>query len=754
MSYDNIHEYLRNKIVRVNVNNPKANWGARLLSQHMDIEMLDDHLMMVIDLIQVQFNINSSDSNPSGQAALTAVSMSIGKEILRECGLSGEGKPWMVDQIRTGDLFVEAFVKYGCLDIERVFEHNDDGDMVDIGYIVKITEKWVELFRTTPRDLTSLRYTDFLPYEDGCLIKGEANKRMQDRPWRRSATKLMSTPWRVNAPVLEALRANKDLFVSEVPLEVPIDEDGNPDPYMEKQEQRRASKLVDFMVVTAKASLLEDKEFYQEVEADYRGRLYYKEPFFNFQGSDLARGIMLFGEAKEVTPEGEYWLAVHTASSYNKSYDLHELPSWTGADYKSYLESEGLDSISVDKFTLDDRVRWFNENKDWILDAGRDREFFPECEKPISFLACCIEWHNIMDHGVSMSRLPVGIDGSNNGWQHLGAISKDARTGKLVGLVAQEIQQDFYVQTAKKLLEVDDPILNSMPMKHVRKGVSKRGSMTRAYSAGAKKIGENMWFDCRSYEYDEKYGVTKEDCMVWAKQLIKAINEVCPGPLVTMKYMQDLVVHHMGQYKKFRNGKLAEAEHKAIQKELRMLFKVKDPCDAQYERRERLIEESKEFYSVLVSGNGSKSVDWTTPSGFPVNYTAFREDQFKCKGTINGERINHSLVVPTDIPDVHKFMCGISPNYIHSMDASHMATVIDSWGDKTFGAVHDSFSTHACDVEDMLAITKQVFVDTYDVDNYLDKIRHDITRGTDDIKQPTLGSLDIQEVYDSDYFFA
>ena len=32
---------------------------------------------------------------------------------------------------------------------------------------------------------------------------------------------------------------------------------------------------------------------------------------------------------------------------------------------------------------------------------------------------------------------------------------------------------------------------------------------------------------------------------------------------------------------------------------------------------------------------------------------------------------------------------GISPNFIHSMDASHMSLVIEDW-DKTFGAVHDS----------------------------------------------------------------
>ena len=33
-------------------------------------------------------------------------------------------------------------------------------------------------------------------------------------------------------------------------------------------------------------------------------------------------------------------------------------------------------------------------------------------------------------------------------------------------------------------------------MKLIRKGISKRGSMTRAYDAGARKIGEIIYQDC------------------------------------------------------------------------------------------------------------------------------------------------------------------------------------------------------------------------------------------------------------------
>ena len=758
MKYDDIYKYLRDKIIRTNPNNSKSNWGARLLNIHMDIDNLDDYIISAIDDIQRHFATDSGDHNVKGQANLTRLSVNIGNDVLTDIGLSGEGKPWLVDQIRTGDLFIEAFVALGYLTIHRP-------KTIDDCYVVKITLKWVELLRTTQRSLTSLVYTDTEPYEDGCKIKGEVGKRLQNVTWRRAATQLMTTPWTINAPVLEAVIKNKDMFVSDVPIEWAVALDGKPDPYLQREEQRRMSRLADFYMVTAKATALRDKVFYQEVEADYRGRLYYKEDFLNFQGSDTARGLYLFAEGKPMTEEGKWWLAIHTAGSYNMSYSIDDIPEWCGDDYKSYLESEGLDSISVDKFTLEDRVRWTNEYMETIIHAGEHKLIADEAEKKITFLACCVEWNEIQkaeDKGEQyISRLPISIDGSNNGWQHLGAISKDRRTGELVGMVATRIPKDFYVQTAKKLTEIDDPILNSMPMKHIRKGISKRGSMTRAYSAGADKIGENMWFDCQSEEFDKRYDITKDDCMRWAKDLIKAIEKVCPGPLSTMKYMQDLAVFHIGKYTKYRDGKAAVDEYSEVQKELKDLWTLRserrkeelDLSDEEHERIVELIDESKEFYSVLTKGNGAKYIEWTTPSRFPVKYEAYKEDKFKCRGTLNGKQIKHVLRIQTEIPDVRKYMCGISPNFIHSQDASHMAMVIDEFNG-TFGAIHDSFSTHASDVEDILAITKDTFVKMYDNKNVFEDIRNNITGGTDDVDQPPLGSLEIQEVYDSDYFFS
>ena len=216
--------------------------------------------------------------------------------------------------------------------------------------------------------------------------------------------------------------------------------------------------------------------------------------------------------------------------------------------------------------------------------------------------------------------------------------------------------------------------------------------------------------------------------------------------------MQRLAGFEIGTYRKYRDNEDKHSEFLKLRKELGEFFKV--PVDERdQERIEDLKEEMKKYESVLVKGNGSRTIRWTTPSSFPVRYECFQWDTFKCRSTLNGKRINHTIRVKTQNPNIRGYMSGISPNYIHSMDASHMALIIDEWGGD-FGAIHDSFSTHACDVDNLLEVTKSTFVGMYNHDNYYNKIRQDITGGTDDIKQPELGSLEIQEVYDSDYFFA
>ena len=745
---DQVIDYLSTKIGKVNTNNEKANAGGSLIKLHKGWEEKITKLVMVsFQNIQSQFTRKHPDYLP-GECALTSVSMTIGKHVapyIRREPLE------IKHQLALGDLMLEGFAYHGFIELLPPKRRKES-------YIVKAAPKWAELAEipplyiketitgSQPRLITDI-VDDTQQVLDRIVPIHKIHKELfeLEGPYVKALDNLQQTQWTINNRVLNTVVANKDKFVSDAPIE-------NND----AKEQKRRSKLVEWAFTIGKSLYLAELPgFYQFFDVDYRGRIYNIEPFLNYQSNDIAKGMLLFGKYKEVTESGRFWLAVHTAASYNESYHKDNLPSWCQEDYKSFLEEEELDDISVDKMTLNDRALWTINNMDRIEQWALDDEIQFDAEKSVTFLACCYEWQ-WLNAGNTTSNLPIPIDGSNNGWQHLGAISKDEQTGELVGLSPRTIQKDFYVQTAKKLIELTtderlSKILEAMPMKHIRKGISKRGSMTRAYSAGANKIAENMYFDCKTEDFHEKYGLTKKDCKKLAATLIKAIEEVCPGPLQTMKYLQNLAQFELGKHDVVGPGGSKEFNMlKKRRKELVMNYKRTDEEDLELSK---IVVALQEYDYKLIYGQGRKSIEWTTPSGFKSKYEKFTLVDFRQRARLNGKQINHVLMAPTDKPDTQGFMCGISPNYIHSMDAAHMALVIGSW-DGDFGAVHDSYSTHACDVDDLLESTKKVFIDMYNHDNFFEVIRQDITNGADEVEQPELGSLNIQEIEDSDYFFA
>ncbi len=634
---------------------------------------------------------------------LTNISSTIGKDIMATIGSTHQQVDWK-KYLQLGDLMIEAFLQSGLLRIITPEARSREPILVEIneGWPTDLPEALIKrtlrgTFANKPKDITGP--TQLINYDPlGLTFHKKIIKRwdenldglvanMLDTPWMKAVNKLQQTPWSINSDVLEAVVSQPEKFFS-----------------IDSKTKENFSKKIDYEYTVSKANILDGTVFYTAADLDYRGRIYFVESYLNFQGSDLARGLLTFGESKIVTPNGLRWLKIHCASSFNQSYSIDDIPSWCSRDYASHLRAEGLDNISVDKMTLNDREAWCDNNMELINETVRNGTV-QDCEKPVCFLAAAIELVNY--HAASgdyYSSLPIPVDGSNNGWQHLGAISKDIETGKLVGLVPVDIQNDFYVQTAKRLIEITKDeerksILDSMPMKAIRKGISKRGSMTRAYSAGAQKIAENMFQDCKSAGYTLKYGITEEHCKGFARDLVKAISDVCPGPLSTMKFLQELAADKLNE--------------------------------------------------------GYNYLTWTTPSGFKVVYENYHMDQVKYANRIKGvgnvqDKVKHVLKMSSPCPDRRGFMCGISPNFVHSQDAAHMQSVIDRF-DGLFGAVHDSFSTHASQVDELLTITKDVFIEMYDHDNYFDDICYRLKA---EAMQPHRGNLSIKDVKASDYFFA
>src|SRR5271154_3132008 len=104
------------------------------------------------------------------------------------------------------------------------------------------------------------------------------------------------------------------------------------------------------------------------------------------------------------------------------------------------------------------------------------------------------------------------------------------------------------------------------------------------------------------------------------------------------------------------------------------------------------------------------TVIWTTPLGLPVCQPYRRLDTKTIHTVMSGfHLIDPSSIGPTN---GRKQATAFPPNYIHSLDASHMlkSAIACSRAGLTFASVHDSFWTHPSDVDVMNVILREAFV--------------------------------------------
>jgi DNA-directed RNA polymerase len=100
---------------------------------------------------------------------------------------------------------------------------------------------------------------------------------------------------------------------------------------------------------------------------------------------------------------------------------------------------------------------------------------------------------------------------------------------------------------------------------------------------------------------------------------------------------------------------------------------------------------------------------------------------------------------------------GISPNFIHSLDACHMMmTATAMIGDgHDFAAVHDSFWSHVEQAPLLSRKLRETFVSLHQVDQVARLRSQWMSRyGVELPESPAHGTLDVSKVIDSEYFFA
>lgn len=460
---------------------------------------------------------------------------------------------------------------------------------------------------------------------------------------------------------------------------------------------RMIAKRSGFSRVLWVAEKFKGKPFYYPYQLDFRGRVYPVPLFLHPQGDDTQRGLLLFN-------------------------DGHPIGDAEGA---MWLAIHGAGCWGVDKVSLEDRVKWVEEHEAVILAAANDplsHTFWATAEKPWQALAFCMEWAGYKREGYAyVSHLPVQMDGTCNGLQNFSAILRDPIGGAAVNLIPAEKPQDIYQRVADIVAQkVEHDVNNPDPeiakiaqgwVGNVTRKVCKRPVMTLAYGAR---------------EFGFKQQVFEDTIRVWKQKNDGTFPWEGSG-WEAATYMGGLIWDTVGE--------VVVAARKAM---------------------DWLQEAAR-----LAASEGLP-VNWVTPTGFLVQQ-AYKVPEMKYIETAF-EKVRIRVLANTyksEKLDKRRQASGISPNWVHSLDAAHLVRTINAAYDegvRSFCFIHDSYGTHASRAGALAKTLRQEFVRMYSEHDVLAEFRDALTAQLPEkVKLPDLpekGALDLDQVLESRFFFA
>jgi DNA-directed RNA polymerase len=250
---------------------------------------------------------------------------------------------------------------------------------------------------------------------------------------------LQQTSWQINESVLNVAKAVYDAKPAKLPQRLQKIHDQAYGYHLKRTNKAHIMMKrrlgMDETNRFAYQVLLEDLEkqpaFWYPWSMDARGRLYPQAPWLNIQGDDFSRGILQFADKKAVTnDEAKSYLAVHGSQFVQKDIMKKDL----GLD----------DSLNL---TADERYQWIQLHRDDIIASAKDPlgyEWWTEVADAElwQFLSFCIAWRDVLD-GKPIA-LPVMMDGSCNGLQHMAALTRSPLIGKQTNLINNQRPEDIY----------------------------------------------------------------------------------------------------------------------------------------------------------------------------------------------------------------------------------------------------------------------------------------------------------------------
>ncbi|VTJ85279.1 DNA-directed RNA polymerase, mitochondrial isoform X1 [Marmota monax] len=316
--------------------------------------------------------------------------------------------------------------------------------------------------------------------------------------------------------------------------------------------------------------------------------------------------------------------------------------------------------------SLQARLAFADKMMDHILDSADQpmtgRKWWMESEEPWQTLACCMEVAQAVrapDPAAYISHLPVHQDGSCNGLQHYAALGRDSVGAASVNLLPSDLPQDVYSGVAAQV----EVFRRQDAARGVRVAQVLEGFISR------KVVKQTVM--------TVVYGVTRYGGRL---QIEKRLRELDNFP-------QEFVW---------------DASHYLV----RQVFSSLQEMFSSTRAIQRWLTESARLIS-----QAGWAVEWVTPLGIPVIQPYHHDSKFLVKGGLQSITCSSSRDT-SQKPNTLKQKNGFPPNFIHSLDSTHMMlTALHCYRKGlTFVSVHDCFWTHAADVPVMNQVCREQFV--------------------------------------------
>lgn len=599
-----------------------------------------------------------------------------------------------------------------------------------------------------------------------------------------AVNRIQETPWRINTRILEVIQQLMKTGAEvgglppsqlrEIPQK-PHDIDTNEEARKQYREAALKTHEENLGIITRSAKvkgIIATAERFAQYEAiyfpyqlDFRGRVY-PVTSLSPQGEDFVKALLEFAEGEPLgTEEAADWLAIHIANLFG-----------------------------VDKVSFTDRILWTWEHDEMLRAIAEDpysNRQWEDADKPFQALAAAFEWAGYREHGLDwVSRIPVALDGSCSGLQNFGMALRCEATGKAVNLIPSDKPADIYQDVIdivhRELLKIlgdkcdhMNPDACVFRAREALRGIYPQYSQnfpdfdswvlqmtSNQFDAEGKKIKRSP--DDQAV-YDTYWNVIAAGA--WLRYGVnpatgKMRRQIAKRAVMTFPYgsrefgfrdqlKEDIIKEAEKELGK--NSPFVGCEWQATGLMAKLLWQAVNKVVVKAAEAMDWLQKA----ASLVAKEGHR-VSWRTPLGFLVEqgYVAMQEKLVET--TFAGkEKVRLTIASETVTPDVRKQSSGIAPNYVHSLDSSHlMLTVARAPDIKSWALIHDSFGTLPSRTQSLFMYVRVAFVELYSQNDVLEHFRGQILQQLDPEKieqlpsLPTKGTLDLHSVLRSQYCFA